>query len=648
MRFQQQLQVCTLTAGLLVGLSVQTLQAAPAADTIFPADTVAFVSVSNPTDLSQRFRRTLIGQLVNDESMQDFAHHLRDEVVNQVGDVENRLGVTLDELFDAAGGELAIAVVGHRNRQPCLAMTLNISGKQAEADNAVAQIEQKLIEQGAKKSTSEQAGVSLTRYDLPAREAVAGKPKRDARSVVYFQSGDLLVAVDRMEDVAGLVAAVAGGASEPLRETASYQKVMQRCQQEPAGEQADIRWFVDPFAFDKARATMRMPDLLAEGKDLMTILGENGFQAIKAIGGHIGFSLDNERDIQHCSYIYAPGNPAAGVSPAKRFGGSMRIADIPNRPDMDVERWTPRDIATYNTFNLNIQGVFDNLAPLFDAIAGWQNAFENTLTGFKDDPFGPKIDIRQEIIANLGSRVSMMTNYTLPVTPECQRYLFVLEVANPAALRTPIDKLMKSDRAESRLLQGIQYWEVIPESEEPVDVGGLPDFDDSLFEDPLQDDSAQQEAADTQNAAVCLHEGNLIVASDVEFLKQALFGVEPRESLAGSEDFQFAMAQLGRLAPWERCAWSFSRNDETLRASYELTRLGKMPESRTFFGQLLNQALTTEEDEEKGIVRKQRLDGGKVPSFEIARRYFGPSIRAAHTDNEGWLVVGVLLNKTGQ
>ncbi|MEM1303819.1 MAG: hypothetical protein AAGG46_02925, partial [Planctomycetota bacterium] len=63
---------------------------------------------------------------------------------------------------------------------------------------------------------------------------------------------------------------------------------------------------------------------------------------------------------------------------------------------------------------------------------------------------------------------------------------------------------------------------------------------------------------------------------------------------------------------------------------------------------LLNRALTTEEDEDQGIVREQRLDGSTMPSFELARRYFGPSVRAIRADDDGWVLVGVLLNKSGQ
>ncbi|MEM6655959.1 MAG: hypothetical protein AAF596_09165, partial [Planctomycetota bacterium] len=512
------------------------ISAAPPADTIFPDQTVAFLSVPDPNELSDRFRKTQVGQLVQDESMEEFAKHLRDQAVNQVGDIENRLAVTTDDLFDAAGGELAIGFVFRGGDAATLVMTLDVTGKQAEADKLLAKVDQSFVDRGAKKSAVNEGGVAMTRYDVPPPKPLLGLPPAEPRSVVYFQSGDLLVAVDRAEEAPRFATAAASGAAKPLAAVTAYQKILERCRAEVAGERSDMRWFLDPFRFKDARATMQMPEFLASRKDMMTILGENGFRAIEAIGGFVGLALDGDRDLQHCTVFYAPGNQAAGTEPSKRFDGAMRIADTPNRADLGIEPWAPRSTASYNTASLNIQGVFDNLAPLFDEVAGYEDAFETTLEGFEKDPFGPKINVRDEIIEHLGGRITVMTDYTLPVKPDCERYLFVVEVKGESQLRGPLDRLMENDGAQRRELKGVSYWEVIPEEDDADDLGGLPDFDDPLFDDPLFDDDGGQgeggdAAADTRHSAVCLHDGQLVIASDVEFLEQALFGVGPNESL---------------------------------------------------------------------------------------------------------------------
>ena len=56
-------------------------------------------------------------------------------------------------------------------------------------------------------------------------------------------------------------------------------------------------------------------------------------------------------------------------------------------------------------------------------------------------------------------------------------------------------------------------------------------------------------------------------------------------------------------------------------------------------------ALTTEVEKEEGMLRKQMLDGGELPNFEMVRRYFGPAGRVLHADKDGWLLTGAVMNK---
>ena len=81
---------------------------------------------------------------------------------------------------------------------------------------------------------------------------------------------------------------------------------------------------------------------------------------------------------------------------------------------------------------------------------------------------------------------------------------------------------------------------------------------------------------------------------------------------------------MEHLAPGERSGWSFGRTDEELRPTFELMRQGKMPEAKTMLGKFLNNMLTTEDEREEGTIRKQRIDGSRLPNFEAVRRYFGP------------------------
>ena len=78
---------------------------------------------------------------------------------------------------------------------------------------------------------------------------------------------------------------------------------------------------------------------------------------------------------------------------------------------------------------------------------------------------------------------------------------------------------------------------------------------------------------------------------------------------------------------------------------YELIRAGRMPESETMLGKLLNSLLG---EGKEGVPRAQRIDGSKLPDFEAVRRYFGPAGGTFTSEADGWFVTGVFMTKDPQ
>jgi hypothetical protein len=67
-----------------------------------------------------------------------------------------------------------------------------------------------------------------------------------------------------------------------------------------------------------------------------------------------------------------------------------------------------------------------------------------------------------------------------------------------------------------------------------------------------------------------------------------------------------------------------------------------MPEAETMLGKLLNHMLG---DGKEGSVRKQEIDGGKLPDFETVRRYFGPAGISVVSVEDGWDITGFTTSK---
>lgn len=630
-----------LLAALILSLSAaQVALAATPADRVLPIETVGFISFTNVPDVSDRWSSTQVGRLAADPTMRPFAEQVEQRINKRFGAIEDRLGVTLEDFRVTASGEGAIAAVKSTDpkKRGSVAALLDAGGRDREAEALLAKIDQRLVARGAQRAVDG----PITTYALPEDP----KAKLDARTAAVFHQDGMVVVSEDVGLAKRLLGRLGGGAGQALADNPAYAQTQSRARRAAGRSPHSVRWYVAPFEWEVAMRPVPQPGDLPDKKSVMAILREQGFDAITGVGGVVSIAATPDRDFIHHTFIYAPPKPgAAGADAKDRYDLAMRMLDLPNgagsldRAAQTVETWAPRQVATYKTMYVDIQNAFDHLDTLFDAFAGYKDAFKTTLNGFEKDPFGPKIKIRDEVIANLGNRVVVMTDYTLPIDPECERYLIAIDVINESALRDPLDRWLANDGAERRELQGVTYWEIVPEEEVDADIDALLPVED----DPLAPVGREERVL--RRAAVGLHQGRLLIASDADFLRQALFGPDRRQTLSQAPDMRATLAALAEVAPGERAAWTFARNDEAFRPSYELVRAGQMPEAQTFFGRLLNKLLTSEDEREVGAIREQRINGAKLPSFELARRYFGPSARSVRSEPDGWMLSGVVLSK---
>ncbi len=86
----------------------------------------------------------------------------------------------------------------------------------------------------------------------------------------------------------------------------------------------------------------------------------------------------------------------------------------------------------------------------------------------------------------------------------------------------------------------------------------------------------------------------------------------------------------------------FSRTDEEYRVTYEMIKQNKMPESDSMFARFLN-ALFSEGDK-KSALRQSRIDGSKLPDYEMVRHYLNPAGMQITSEKNGWFLKGFTLN----
>jgi hypothetical protein len=410
--------------------------------------------------------------------------------------------------------------------------------------------------------------------------------------------------------------------------------------------QPEIRWFAEPFGLTYAVRTLDKSVRLREDKDLAKILQEQGFDAIQGIGGYTNMLAEGGSDILYRIAVYAPPVKGKELDPL-RWNLAMQMLQLPNSSELVPPSWAPRMCARYATYNVDVLNAFDHFGTLFDAVEGHKDAFKTSMEGIEQDAYGPQVNVRDELVAHLGNRITLITDYSMPISINSERSLLAVEAKDEKKLAETVARIQeKEPDVERRDFGNFVIWERVPEDvgihELEIDAPGLSPLQ---IEEVEPVDEGENEDHVMPNSAVCVAYGQLMIASDIKYLEHLLGDFAQRELLTSAGDYQLVSARMEQLAAGERCGWSFVRTDEAFRPTYELIRQGRMPESETMFGKFLNRMLTTEVEKEEGVLRKQRLDGSGLPNFETVRRYFGPAGRVLHSDQDGWLLTGTVLHK---
>lgn len=569
--------------------------------------------------------------------MQPFVEDLQKQIDRKVSGVHDKLGISLTELQEIAGGEIGLGLIEIEQARAAVALTVDTTDRQRQLESFLKKVDRELTQRGAAKDSHNIDGTLVTTYDIP--------PQREGNSThqaVYFVKDEILCATDNPAQAHEMLRRFSEN-SDSLAEVIAYQQTMTRCQREAGELVPDLRWFVDPFGYARAVRTFDSDDAKYPGKDYVKILQQQGFDAIQALGGYVNLSVDDSFELLHRTAVFAPAIPGE----PDRYRLAMRMMKFPNQADMEPHKWLPRKLATYRTISCDLDNAFQFFGSLFDAIAGYEDAFEGVLEGLERDPYGPQVDVQKDFVAHLGNRVMLVTDYEIPITPQCERFMIIVELSDETAIARTVERFMDSDRnAVKTEFQGKTIWEIQePEADIPEMDLGLEDLDLMLEPtEPSQEQGAFGGGA-LASSAVCVTNSHMFIASHAEFLREVLSEDSPRGELESAGDFREVEHVLSRLMPGPVSAKFFVRTDEAYRPVYDLLRQGKMPEAETLLGRLLNRVLTPPESEDEGVLREQKIDGHQLPDFEMVRRYFGPAGTVIRSDDDGWFVVGATLTK---
>ncbi len=617
-------------------ISATPSRAAQPSDVLLPDTTKGYVSVEDVDLLRTEFEKTQLGVLANDPLMKPFVEDLRKQIESKMGKTEVQLNINLDDLKDVYGGEVCLAVIqpGGDAEKHAMVLLVDVTGHLKQANALLADIDKQLQAQKAKRSEQKIDGATLISYVLPKERGA-----KEAQSAFYFVHNDQLCATDNEDTAKEMLSRFAGDGKDALKDLPAYKATLADCEKAFGETPAHIRWFVEPFGYLE---TMRAAagGRKKRGTDMLKVIRNQGFDAIKGAGGFVSFSV-NDTEAQHRTYIYAPPVNKDGED---KYKLAARMLDFPESTDLAPQAWVPDKVTNYITLYWEMQNAFEAAKTLVDEAAG-SPVFEDVLESLKKDPHGPQVDVRKDLIQRLGKRVSFFADYREPISPTCERWLIAFEAEDPVTIAKTLDKLMDADPDANERVMVIgekkqKVWEISRE-EAPAEVEGL-DIGGPGFGDFEEEEEEEQAPPLLDHAAFTVIHGHLIITSHYDFMQEVLTKAGNAPSLSKAEEYTKVGAALKKLGAGQNALGFFTRSDKAYHVTYELIRQGKMPEAKSLFGNLLNGMLGPEEE---GVLREQEIDGTKMPPYEKIRHNLGPAGAFMDVEEDGWSITGCLLKK---
>ncbi len=665
----------TLSFLLLIGLALAAqpaLAESVAGDQIFPDSTKGFISIRNLSDLQAKWRETQIGQLMNEPIMEAFKKDMQKKL--EAG-MENRFGFTLDSIAELPSGEVAAGMIAIPGMMPGYAITLHVADRLEETQKYLERLEAKLRTNGTTKTVEEYKGLeySVFRFAAPkqaeAAEATGTNRSRvlraassmlPVRQAFYMLKGSTLIITDQQHLLTLLCDRLDDSSQNALADVENYQAVMQRCVDDtPGGTLPEIAWYLEPLDYGESiRVLMQGP--VAERRknkpSIFSVLKAQGFDAVRGIGGTAALKSEDKETIYRI-FIYTE----------KPYRLAMRMFEFPDATDFVPPAWMPPDLARCTMFYVEPLAIFDNFGTLFDALfmQGEEGVWDDIIEGLKEDPNGPQIDLREELISHLNHRVLSLSHYEIPIDTHSENIVVAVELKDGKEqnMVDALKKLFENDPEMQSTKHSTKHgeyvlWHRVPDEDVIQPFGGVTGAPDLMLGPPTTGPARpavaekDEEAPVFPSGAITVAKGCLFVGTQQDYLTEILdrLDQESLENISSDAEFKEVdqiFAGLG-LTDKPHFLQFFARTDETVRPTYELIREGKMPQSKTLMGILANALFSPESDDDMPVVRQQAIDGTHLPEFDQVKKYFGPTGIYGMSTEDGFFIKGFLLEKKAE
>jgi hypothetical protein len=692
------------------------------ADKLFPESVKGFVAIQDLKLLAEQWKKTQIGLLMNDPIMKPFQEDFKIQLEKRM---ENRFGLNLDGIEQLPSGEVAFGMVAIPETTPGYVFTMDTADRRKQAADYIERLTKKFLKIGVKKTTEKYKDDEIIVFTFPdstlnpnkkdekdkekdnventntssgnintsrrtpsnrqptPRPQPASRPrnikesakpkedkknndddKSDQRKAYYLLKDDYLVISNQLHLIRLFADRISEGheVKNSLSDVKEYQEVLNRClsNDQPADSLPLIHWYIEPLNYGESmRILLRRTDSekRKNKKSIFTSLKEQGFDAIGGVGGTVSIKT-KDREVAYRVFVHAN----------KPYRLAMKMFNLPNGTNFTPPKWISVDVARCSVLLVEPLTIFDNVGTLFDELVAQGEAggvFNDIITGLREDPRGPQVDVREEFIVNLGGRAFTMSNYSKPISPDSESIVIAIELKEPEKnkkegeldpaekIKKAVDKIFNNDSDMTKTEhKGYVIWHRAPVQEIKLPtVDGIPALGSETDVTNEQNNSNDDTPPIFPEGGITVTPKYLLASTNVEYLKTIIDRLEINNSDNNSDsiiehvDYKATNEVLKTLNLDKRphFAQFFSKSDESLEPTYEMIRQGKMPQSKAILGKLINAILVP--DNENGTVREQEFNWNKLPEFEKVRHAFGPAALYGESVENGFFFEGFLLKK---
>ena len=598
--------------------------------TLYPETTAMLIAVDDASLMRDQWKQTNFSQLATDPTMEQFVTDLRKQMEERWGRLGAFAGIGWDDFLNISGGGIAMGTIPSAAGTPTEVILINITGKVEESKELLERISVNVQNQSGQLST-------LKIYDrLPATRYQLPPPKnwRRANPPILYSAfyGDWLLVSDDTNSIYDVCLRIGQVKKESLAGRENYQKTMAMLNGDMKVD-GHIRFFIDPpqmalFPEDETIQRGEMPSR----KSARQLFAEQGLNGMLGIAGKMDLAASGCEGLLKIA-VYAP-------EPREKSFAMLELLDAEELP---IDTWVPKDVADCITMRLDIENAFDHFGPIFDEVAGQEGTWEEALEGLQKDPYGEQIDVRKELIACLGDRVTIASKYRMPVSTTSQRYIIAVDVKDEAALEQGLDKFYRysPEMQKNRKLGDILIRERDPSAQATPDDLERPGFGRSRGEsrNPSRTGTGEQDREIFPNRAIAVANGKLWIASHLDILHEVL-SAQQTNGFGSTVEAKLVDQKFQELGTKRRGMRMALKLDESIRNDYELMRMRQFEQSQSLAGRLFASILPDLENPDM-----LRFDLSSAPEFGYLRRSLGPAGVEIETVENGWVVRGVLLPK---